>query len=53
MLHEDKQYYPEAEQVYGKDVEALVEEEDHPGSGLVVLEHQGEDQEQPGGFVEL
>ena len=24
----DKQYYPTAEQVYGKDVEALVEEED-------------------------
>ncbi|KAF3919503.1 hypothetical protein ABW20_dc0100864 [Dactylellina cionopaga] len=28
ILHEDKQYYPTAEQVYGKDVEALVEEED-------------------------
>ena len=24
----DKQYYPTAEQVYGKDVEAMVEEED-------------------------
>ena len=24
VLHEDKQYYPEAEKVFGKDVEALV-----------------------------
>ncbi|EPS40952.1 hypothetical protein H072_5121 [Dactylellina haptotyla CBS 200.50] len=28
ILHEDKQYYPTAEQVYGKDVEAMVQEED-------------------------
>lgn len=28
VLHEDKQYYPEAEQVYGKDVQNLVMEED-------------------------
>ena len=28
ILHEDKQYYPTAEQVYGRDVETLVEEED-------------------------
>ena len=28
VLHEDKQYYPDAEKVYGKDVEALVMEED-------------------------
>ena len=28
VLHEDKQYYPTAEQVYGRDVETLVEEED-------------------------
>lgn len=28
MLQEDKNYYPEAEEVYGKGVEALVEEED-------------------------
>ena len=28
VLHEDKQYYPEAEKVFGKDVEALVQEED-------------------------
>jgi 116 kDa U5 small nuclear ribonucleoprotein component len=29
VLHEDKQYFPEAAEVFGKDVEALVEEEDH------------------------
>lgn len=28
ILHEDKQYYPTAAQVYGTEVEALVEEED-------------------------
>ncbi|KAI9834795.1 MAG: hypothetical protein M1819_002881 [Sarea resinae] len=28
VLHEDKQYYPTAEQVYGADVETLVQEED-------------------------
>ncbi|KAJ1954542.1 hypothetical protein EC988_002376, partial [Linderina pennispora] len=28
VLHEDKKYYPEAEEVYGPDVEALVQEED-------------------------
>ena len=28
ILHEDKQYYPTAEQVYGRDVETLVQEED-------------------------
>ncbi|KAI9784760.1 MAG: hypothetical protein M1839_001490 [Geoglossum umbratile] len=28
ILHEDKQYYPTAQQVYGPDVEALVQEED-------------------------
>ncbi|KAK9448518.1 P-loop containing nucleoside triphosphate hydrolase protein [Limtongia smithiae] len=28
VLHEDKQYYPSAEQVYGTDVEAIVQEED-------------------------
>ncbi|RAL07483.1 116 kDa U5 small nuclear ribonucleoprotein component [Aspergillus homomorphus CBS 101889] len=28
ILHEDKQYYPSAQQVYGKDVETLVQEED-------------------------
>lgn len=28
LLHEDKQYYPSAEQVYGAHVETLVQEED-------------------------
>ncbi|VDB91599.1 unnamed protein product [Peniophora sp. CBMAI 1063] len=28
ILHEDKQYYPTASQVYGQDVETLVQEED-------------------------
>ncbi|EGD82082.1 Eftud2 protein [Salpingoeca rosetta] len=28
VLHEDKQYYPSAEDVYGKDVETVVQEED-------------------------
>ena len=29
VLHEDKQYYPDTEQVYGKNVEAILEEEDN------------------------
>ena len=28
ILHEDKKYYPEAEEVYGPDVETMVQEED-------------------------
>jgi len=28
VLHEDKQYYPTAEEVYGPDVETMVQEED-------------------------
>lgn len=28
ILHEDKKYYPTAEEVYGQDVQALVQEED-------------------------
>ena len=28
ILHEDKQYYPSASQVYGEDVETMVQEED-------------------------
>lgn len=28
VLHEDKKYYPSASEVYGEDVEALVQEED-------------------------
>ena len=31
ILHEDKQYYPTAQQVYGEDVETLVQEEDTQG----------------------
>ncbi|KAJ8953620.1 hypothetical protein NQ314_007224, partial [Rhamnusium bicolor] len=30
VLHEDKQYYPSALQVYGPDVETIVQEEDAP-----------------------
>jgi U5 small nuclear ribonucleoprotein component len=28
VLHEDKKYYPSAEEVFGENVEALVQEED-------------------------
>ena len=28
VLHEDKQYYPDPEKIFGKDVENLVMEED-------------------------
>ena len=28
VLHEDKKYYPTAEEIYGPDVEAIVQEED-------------------------
>ena len=28
ILHENKKYYPTAEEVYGEDVEAMVQEED-------------------------
>ena len=28
ILHEDKKYYPTAQEVYGEDVEAMVQEED-------------------------
>ena len=28
VLHEDKKYYPTAEEVYGPDVETIVQEED-------------------------
>ena len=28
VLHEDKQYYPDPEKIFGKDVETLVMEED-------------------------
>ena len=29
VLHEDKNYYPDAEEVFGRDVQTLVEDEDH------------------------
>ena len=29
VLHEDKKYYPTAEEIYGPDVEAIVQEEDN------------------------
>jgi U5 small nuclear ribonucleoprotein component len=28
VLHEDKQYYPSAAKIFGKDVQTLVQEED-------------------------
>jgi len=28
VLHEDKQYYPDADKIFGKDVETLVMDED-------------------------
>ena len=28
ILHEDKKYYPSAAEIYGEDVEAIVQEED-------------------------
>lgn len=28
VLHEDKKYYPSAEEVYGRDTEVLVQDED-------------------------
>lgn len=28
VLHEDKQYYPEAEKIFGKDVTTMIQEED-------------------------
>jgi hypothetical protein len=44
MLHEDKKYYPTAEETFGKDTETLVQEEDaqplevgsHGGNGCHV-----------------
>jgi U5 small nuclear ribonucleoprotein component len=38
VLHEDKQYYPEAEQIFGKNVSALVEEEDHQPITTPIIE---------------
>lgn len=38
VLHEDKQYYPEAEKVFGKGVEAMIEEEDHQPLTVPIVE---------------
>ena len=38
VLHEDKQYYPEAAEVFGKDVEAMIEEEDHQPLTVPIIE---------------
>ena len=36
VLHEDKKYYPTAEEVYGPEVETIVQEEDtQPLTGLL------------------
>lgn len=38
VLHEDKKYYPTAEEVYGPDVETIVQEEDaQPLTGPCLL----------------
>lgn len=38
VLHEDKKYYPTAEEVYGPEVETIVQEEDtQPLTGKVNL----------------
>lgn len=42
VLHEDKKYYPTPEEVYGPDVETIVQEEDTqpltgtPGGGVLL-----------------
>jgi U5 small nuclear ribonucleoprotein component len=38
ILHEDKQYYPTASQTYGRDVEALVQEEDAQPLSVPIIE---------------
>lgn len=37
VLHEDKKYYPSAEEVYGPDVETIVQEEDTQALTGVIL----------------
>jgi len=40
VLHEDKKYYPTAEEVYGPEVETIVQEEDtQPLTGEWCLSH--------------
>src|ERR1700749_441708 len=38
ILHEDKQYYPTAQQVYGRDVETMVREEDAQALSQPIVE---------------
>jgi 116 kDa U5 small nuclear ribonucleoprotein component len=38
ILHEDKQYYPTAQQVYGRDVETMVQEEDTQSLAQPIIE---------------
>lgn len=38
MLHDDKTYYPSASQVYGQDVETLVQEEDAQPLSVPIIE---------------
>ncbi|KIW03889.1 uncharacterized protein PV09_04734 [Verruconis gallopava] len=38
ILHEDKQYYPTAQQVYGRDVETMVQEEDTQALSQPIVE---------------
>ncbi|KAE8266264.1 hypothetical protein A4X09_0g6086 [Tilletia walkeri] len=38
ILHEDKKYYPTANETYGDDVEALVQEEDTQGINVPIIE---------------
>lgn len=43
VLHEDKKYYPTAEEVYGPEVETIVQEEDtQPLTGKNSPVHAGE-----------
>ena len=38
VLHEDKKYYPTAEEIYGPEVETIVHEEDtQPLTGMVLI----------------
>ena len=38
MLHEDKQYFPDAEEVFGQGVDARVEEMDHQPMTKPIIE---------------
>eukprot|EP00123_Amoebidium_parasiticum_P017643 comp23931_c0_seq1/m.42255 comp23931_c0_seq1/g.42255 ORF comp23931_c0_seq1/g.42255 comp23931_c0_seq1/m.42255 type:complete len:133 (-) comp23931_c0_seq1:2772-3170(-) len=52
VLHEDKKYYPTAEEVYGADVETLVQEEDtQPLTEPIVLTKKNKKMEQAGAVL--